>query len=89
MGRLFADTGSAWFDIQNGVIGTEESGVTALMQDAGDGWYRISVTKTASASSYNLIFLLAAFDGSTTESSGTSAYFWGAQLEEGLSLIHI
>ncbi len=81
--RLFADTGSAWFDIQNGVIGTEESGVTALMQDAGDGWYRISVTKTASASSYNLIFLLAAFDGSTTESSGTSAYFWGAQLEEG------
>jgi hypothetical protein len=76
-----ADLG-AWFDIQNGVVGTVISGVTANIENAGNGWYRCSITMSAT-NIFNSIF--AVFN--TTSNGGFartgSSYFWGAQLEAG------
>ena len=70
-----------WFDIQNGVLGTDNSGgasITAL----ADGWYYLSIPNTANGTSfYSSIFLTGA-DASDVETSGTEAYIWGAHLYE-------
>lgn len=73
---------AAWFDIQNGVIGTIASGATANIENVGNGWYRCSVTMTAN-SAYTSTY--ATFN-TTTNGGFTrtgSSYFWGAQVVEG------
>ena len=75
---------AAWFDLQNGVVGSTINGATSTITNVGDGWYRCTVTMTAvnsSASQY--AFFTVSADSSFTRSG--SAYFWGAQLVEGSS----
>jgi hypothetical protein len=36
----------AWFDLQNGVLGTVNAGATATIQAAGGGWYLCSFTQS-------------------------------------------
>jgi hypothetical protein len=72
----------AWFDIQNGVVGTIESGVTASIEQAENGFYRCTITMTASSSSSSYwVFFNTTGNGSFTRTG--SSYFWGAQLEAG------
>jgi hypothetical protein len=72
----------AWFDIQNGVVGTIESGVTASIEQAENGFYRCTITMTASSSSPSYwVFFNTTGNGSFTRTG--SSYFWGAQLELG------
>jgi hypothetical protein len=72
----------AWFDIQNGVVGTIESGVTASIEQAENGFYRCTITMTASSSSSSYwVFFNTTGNGSFSRTG--SAYFWGAQLVEG------
>lgn len=77
------------FDIQNGVLGTV-SNSTAKIIDAGNGWYRLQVTMTASVSGTNTaIFIPAAVDsgtsvrGASLTASNKKAYLYGAQVEAG------
>jgi hypothetical protein len=79
---------TCWFDVVNGVTGTIGSDVISTsVTSVGDGWYRVTVTGTASES--NNYFWIAAVDGDnnlTSTASGTSGiYIWGAQLNEGSS----
>jgi hypothetical protein len=57
----------------------------ATIQDVGNGWYRCTVTRTATAVSYFLAF--AAVTTGTTDSytgvNGNGFYVWGAQVELG------
>jgi len=74
------------FDILNGVIGTP-SGGTASIQNAGDGWYRCSITFTATAMSYTPVFtpvplLTSALTADYTGNGTLGYYIWGAQLEQ-------
>ena len=72
----------AWFDIQNGVVGTIESGVTASIEQAENGFYRCTITMNASSGSSSYwVFFNTTGNGSFTRTG--SAYFWGAQLVEG------
>lgn len=82
--RIFADTGSAWFDLDNGVIGSSTGPVVGYdIESIGNSWFRVHVTVTASSPSFIVSMHLAASDGSGAEESGVSAQIYGAQLEEG------
>jgi hypothetical protein len=73
----------AWFDLDNGVLGTVASGYTATITNVGDGWYRCTLSNnTAQVLAYYQLGLADANNGITPTSSG-SAFIWGAQLVEG------
>ena len=74
-----------WFNVNTGTIGTIGSGLTATIESVGDGWYRCSITGTASATppADRIDIALANADASTAPNVGNSVYVWGAQLVEG------
>jgi hypothetical protein len=75
----------AYFDLQNGVVGTVDAGFTASIQGVGNGWYRCSVTTTATAASWTSASFPAQGNGlkSYTGDGYSGIYIWGAQLEAG------
>jgi hypothetical protein len=76
----------AWFNINNGTIGTVQSGATANISDAGNGWYRCSITMPMSASNINYTSYYGADADNSVVYTGNgvaSYYVWGAQLEIG------
>lgn len=81
---LYIDGIFASFNLNNGTIGTVNSGLTASMVSVGNGWYRCSAKKTISSTSIILRVYPSALDGvATTAGDGTSGiYVWGAQLEQ-------
>jgi surface protein len=77
----------AYFDLQNGVVGTVDAGFTASIQGVGNGWYRCSVTTTATAASWTSASFPAQGNGlkSYTGDGVSGIYIWGAQLETGIT----
>jgi hypothetical protein len=83
----------AWanFDLEAGVIGNKGTGVVATIQSVGDGWYRCSVTGTASATASDTNFNLvltnntnsARYPAYISTTAVDVCYVWGAQLVEG------
>jgi hypothetical protein len=75
---------NCYFDLQNGALGTMGANCSGLIQNVGNGWYKCSVTRTATAGTYNLALILAATTGNNQSSytgDGTSGiYIWGADL---------
>ena len=84
---IFSSTYFANFDLNNGVLGTIGSGVTATITNVGNGWYRCTMTATASGTGTNTvgIYLISSATATRAESNSlaTSIYIWGAQLEAG------
>jgi len=79
---------SVWYNIDNGTLGTVESGITAKIEDYGNGWYRCSATRTATGTGNGKIRLqLASSDNSANVvGDGTKGTFiYGAQWEVGSS----
>lgn len=74
--------GAAWFDLQNGVVGTVASGYTATIQSAGNGFYICSVTAPSAAPGFLTYTGLSDADNSlSVTANGTSGiYIWGADL---------
>lgn len=83
----FSDTVSAFFDIENGVVGVTSGPVDeAKIEEYADGWFRCSVTATtnASASSSAQIYIAEGDNDTTISGDGSSGlYVWGAQIEVG------
>jgi hypothetical protein len=75
----------ASFNLSTGSLGTVNSGLTAEMQNYGNGWYRcvIKYTTTSSITNNLIDFGFASSDNSRFSSSGKFTYFWGAQIETG------
>jgi len=74
----------AWFNLDNGSVGTVETGLTATISSVGNGWYRCSARINAAlAGTSNILFGMASADNvQTYTGDGTSGVFlWGAQLE--------
>jgi hypothetical protein len=72
-----------WFDVENGVVGTNAAGSVATIQSAGNGWYRCSVTRMVPRGSIAIGTetqlgdgLSASFVGDVTK----GIYIWGASL---------
>lgn len=74
-----------WFDLANGVVGTNAAGNTASIQEVGGGWYRCIVTRTSGGTSgiFQLIVTTADNTSSYAGDITKGVYFWGAQLEAG------
>ena len=72
----------AWFDIQNGVVGTTDTGITASIVASTEGFYRCIATIATTATSNFAIIYGVNGDGSTSNVGQTgSIAAWGAQLE--------
>jgi len=76
--------GGVWFNIDNGTLGTQDTGYTGTITDFGNGWYRCTSTAAATSSATATIRIqLASSDNSSTiVGNGTDGtYIWGAQSE--------
>jgi hypothetical protein len=63
-------------NLTTGTITSATSGITGTITNVGNGWYRVTATRTMTASG-------TAFINSATNISGRFIYIWGAQLEAG------
>ena len=74
----------AAFNIADGSIISPAAGVTAQSQDVGNGWRRVSISRTAVANEIARINMIPTTAITDFSGDGTSGiYIWGAQLEEG------
>jgi hypothetical protein len=73
---------AGWFDLQNGVVGSTANGATNAIENVGNGWYKCSVTMTATSAASSTYAIFSVDANSSFTRSG-SAYFWGAQLNIG------
>lgn len=73
----------AHFNIANGTIGATGSDLSVKMDNVGNGWYRCSVSWTATASGVGTVYFyfVDADNGTTATYDGvTGSFVWGAQL---------
>jgi hypothetical protein len=75
----------AWFNLSNGTLGTVQSNISATsIQSVGNGWYRCSITSTATVLNPYPSFIVANADNILAyPGDGLSGIFiWGAQMED-------
>jgi len=84
----FVNNPRAWFDLNNGVVGTLDTGAdAATIQDCGNGWYRctLSTTTVASPTVGSGVIVGCSSGDNVVTYAGTSGakaiYAWGAQFE--------
>jgi hypothetical protein len=75
---------AAWFNLNDGSIGTVKSGVTAAIAIVENNYFRCSITfSTSTDLTGNLYIYLTNADNSFTAANALSAFIWGTQLELG------
>jgi hypothetical protein len=83
-GGGFGSNAFANFDLVNGVLGSIGSSATATITNAGGGWYRCTITATATTTGttgiYNLISTSSTASRLEVNTLTTSIFIWGAQL---------
>lgn len=84
IGNVSSAERAAWFNLNAGVVTGTVNGGTASMQNYGNGWYRCIYTSSGMVSGLTF-FAPSDAPNSTNSVSGSSIYFWGAQLETGSS----
>ena len=83
----FGANAYANFNIASGTVTATGAGVTASISDAGNGWYRCSITGTAISTGSGQFFIAAITSGSSAALSSylgdvnATTFLWGAQLE--------
>jgi hypothetical protein len=87
-GAIYGSNSWANFDLDNGVVGLSGASATATITDFGNGWYRCTMTATATSTASSAGFLLwlitsAGSGRAESNSLATSVHLWGAQLEAG------
>lgn len=80
--NFVGSSGECFFDIENGLVGT--AGSTATITEVGNGWYRCTISSSASANAICAINV-ASSDGVTTFAGDgeSGVLIWGAQFEAG------
>jgi hypothetical protein len=76
------------FNLDTGVVGSVGSATTARIENVGNGWYRCSITGSATSTSVGAVFVMLLVNSATsmryeTNTLSTSVFLWGAQLEAG------
>ena len=74
--------GAAFFDLQNGTVGTTSGGVTATISSVGNGWYRCSISGTSPDTLFAMAISFSSADNTLlfTDNGTSGIYIWGAQL---------
>jgi hypothetical protein len=76
---------TAYFNIDDGNIGTLSSGITADIIPYEDNWYKCTLNRVASSTSLQFIISPCLIDNSNVSNLNDFIYLWGAQLETGLT----
>lgn len=77
-------TRGAFFNVNNGTVGTTGAGVNAKIQNCGNGWYRCSISEGSSPSSIWTVIATNADNVTTFAGNGTDGVLiWGGQNEVG------
>jgi hypothetical protein len=78
------NSSNTFFNLSNGTVGSVPGGFTTAITDAGNGWYRCSVTATLPASG-PIVFSTSTGNNVTSYAgtAGSGIFLWGAQLEAG------
>jgi len=81
--RTYAITGGGrvWFDLVNGTVGTENTGLTGRIQSAGGGWYRCSISGIIDTTGAIDIAPAPANNDYLADAIGETVYIQNAQLE--------
>jgi len=77
---------AVWFDVQNGIVGTQEPNASGSIEDYGNGWYKCTVNTHTSPVAYNYlgVYFSDSDNSVICTNNGTSGvYIYGAQLEQG------
>ena len=86
-GGIFGTNVWANFDLNSGTVGTVGSSTTASIQNAGNGWYRCTITGAATATASGTVAAIIVTSATATRGENntltTSVFLWGAQLEAG------
>ena len=77
------NTDRTYFNLDTGMVGTTPAGVTASIEDFGNGWYRCSATFNGAAGGGNIAWYLGDADNSTAVTDSGGVYIYGAQIEAG------
>lgn len=83
---LFGSTSAAFFNPAAGTIVSTSAGTTSYIEPAGNGWYRVSISKVCAVSGTDNI-TVSLTQGTTLSYTGDGVsghYIWGAQLETGM-----
>jgi hypothetical protein len=84
IGNVSSAARAAWFNLNAGVVTGTVNGGSASMQNYGNGWYRCIFTPTTTVSGSDAFIIgISNAPNGTTGVSGSTIYFWGAQLEVG------
>jgi hypothetical protein len=76
----------AFFNLLNGTVGTVNGDITAQIEDAENGWYKCSITRLSSGTSFDSLAIELSFSDNVFlyQGNGVSgAYVFGAGLEQG------
>lgn len=78
-----ANTHTAIFDLQSGVVTSTGASATSAIQSIGNSWYRCSISLTAAYSTASVYSTTSATSINTGGDGYSGVYIWGAQLEQG------
>ena len=81
--RTFSPTEYAIFDLSNGTVTAVSGDPDATITDAGNGWYRCSISAPDTGVSSARISLADGDSRTFTPVADAGIYLWGAQLEAG------
>jgi hypothetical protein len=74
----------AYFNLADGTLGAVSGGASSEIENLGDGWYRCTLTGTATAGTNGFRIYVASNGSFTVTGNGVDGiYIWGAQLELG------
>ena len=77
---------AVWFDVQKGIVGTQEPNASGSIEDYGNGWYKCTVNTHSSPVAYNYlgVYFSDSDNSAICTNNGTSGvYIYGAQVEQG------
>ena len=77
--RLRSTSSYAWFDIENGSVGTTISALDATIENYGNGWYRCTLV----GNNTNTIVQVTCTERNGANVGFGSVYLWGVQFEAG------
>lgn len=82
--NYFASNIAVHFDLQNGVVGTEQSGYTGKIESYGNGWYRCSMSSNFTGSNpWGVVGVSDADNSPAVLVNGTDGILvYGAQMEQ-------
>ena len=86
-GVAFSSLPFANFNVNNGTLGSTGGSATSTITSVGNGWYRCTLTATATATQGDRVYLVMTTSPTSirreSNTLSTSVYLWGAQLEVG------